>query len=298
MLAAHPSLPSIVEHDDKDDDLFLQRGFRTYSQQQPFHQTLSVSPPRRPSSSGPYSMRDSQQVQYWTPVPMPPSPTSSPQFGASPESSPPTPTHEVAPIYAPPSPSDTSSASSVDQHQSPSQHRVLPPRTSPPTQHHVQFQLQPSVIPVPPPLPAASNRPPLPRKPTPLRVSTTPHQLASSSSLRSPTWRSWLSSGFVWIGLYFVFNMGLTLYNKKILVHFPFPYSLTALHTFCGTVGCLWLKRIGYFVSSALAQSSGSDLRGALLLIDALFYSFSHRLRPGSRQDKTLFWRSSASCTP
>ncbi|KAG8969719.1 UAA transporter [Tulasnella sp. 425] len=46
--------------------------------------------------------------------------------------------------------------------------------------------------------------------------------------------------------------MGLTLYNKTVLVHFPFPYSLTALHTFCGTIGCIWLRRIGYFTPARL----------------------------------------------
>lgn len=39
-----------------------------------------------------------------------------------------------------------------------------------------------------------------------------------------------------WLVLYFVFNLGLTLYNKGVLVRFPYPYTLTALHTFCGSV--------------------------------------------------------------
>ncbi|KAG8983973.1 UAA transporter, partial [Tulasnella sp. 427] len=42
-------------------------------------------------------------------------------------------------------------------------------------------------------------------------------------------------SGAFWMAMYFVFNLGLTLYNKGVLVRFPFPYTLTALHTFCGT---------------------------------------------------------------
>lgn len=52
-----------------------------------------------------------------------------------------------------------------------------------------------------------------------------------------------------WLTLYFVFNLGLTLYNKSVLVRFPFPYTLTALHAFCGTVGTCWLWWTGYFVS-------------------------------------------------
>lgn len=56
-------------------------------------------------------------------------------------------------------------------------------------------------------------------------------------------------SAAAWMVLYFIFNLGLTLYNKGVLVRFPFPYSLTALHTFCGTIGTSWMWYTGYFVS-------------------------------------------------
>lgn len=44
-------------------------------------------------------------------------------------------------------------------------------------------------------------------------------------------------SQLAWLTLYFFTNLGLTLYNKMVLVRFPFPYTLTALHALCGSVG-------------------------------------------------------------
>lgn len=51
-----------------------------------------------------------------------------------------------------------------------------------------------------------------------------------------------------WLALYFCFNLGLTLYNKIVLVKFPFPYTLTAMHTLFGSFGCYILQEKGYFV--------------------------------------------------
>ena len=45
------------------------------------------------------------------------------------------------------------------------------------------------------------------------------------------------NSRVLWLALYFVFNLSLTLYNKSVLIHFPFPYTLTAIHAFCGSIG-------------------------------------------------------------
>ncbi|KAF8186359.1 triose-phosphate transporter family-domain-containing protein [Pholiota molesta] len=47
-----------------------------------------------------------------------------------------------------------------------------------------------------------------------------------------------------WLGLYFVLNLTLTLYNKSVLIHFPFPYTLTAIHALCGTIGTFVLLRL------------------------------------------------------
>ncbi|TRM67041.1 triose-phosphate transporter family-domain-containing protein [Schizophyllum amplum] len=57
--------------------------------------------------------------------------------------------------------------------------------------------------------------------------------------------RSWRNSQGLWLSLYFAANLALTLYNKKVLNNFPYPYALTAVHCLSGTIGtmaCAWLK--------------------------------------------------------
>jgi Triose-phosphate Transporter family len=49
----------------------------------------------------------------------------------------------------------------------------------------------------------------------------------------------------IYLSLYFVFNLGLTLYNKSLLIHFPFPYTLSAVHALCGSIGSIVLIRAG-----------------------------------------------------
>ena len=51
------------------------------------------------------------------------------------------------------------------------------------------------------------------------------------------------NSPSLWLALYFFFNLSLTLYNKSVLIHFPFPYTLTAIHALCGTIGTWLLLR-------------------------------------------------------
>lgn len=50
--------------------------------------------------------------------------------------------------------------------------------------------------------------------------------------------------------LYFSFNLALTLYNKIALNVFPYPWSLTAIHSLCAAVGCYICEKRGYFKSS------------------------------------------------
>jgi hypothetical protein len=45
-----------------------------------------------------------------------------------------------------------------------------------------------------------------------------------------------------WLFLYFVLNLVLTLYNKVLLVSFPFPYTLTAIHALFGLAGSTFLR--------------------------------------------------------
>lgn len=74
----------------------------------------------------------------------------------------------------------------------------------------------------------------------------TPSKSAQSGqNMRSP-------NPAFWIVLYFTLNLSLTLYNKYVLIHFPFPYTLTALHALCGTVGtCIMLHLVGMGKPSA-----------------------------------------------
>ncbi|KAJ7337385.1 triose-phosphate transporter family-domain-containing protein [Mycena albidolilacea] len=52
--------------------------------------------------------------------------------------------------------------------------------------------------------------------------------------------------------MYFCFNLSLTLYNKGVLVSFPFPYTLSALHALFGTLGGALLAQRGCFAPSRL----------------------------------------------
>ncbi len=45
-----------------------------------------------------------------------------------------------------------------------------------------------------------------------------------------------------WLTLYFALNLALTLYNKVLLVSFPYPYTLTAIHAFFGLAGGTFLR--------------------------------------------------------
>ncbi|KAI8146004.1 triose-phosphate transporter family-domain-containing protein [Fennellomyces sp. T-0311] len=63
-----------------------------------------------------------------------------------------------------------------------------------------------------------------------------------------------IDSRYVWLGLYFAFNLGLTLYNKAILLDFRYPWSLTAIHTLCGSIGCYILYFFGYFTPVKLGE--------------------------------------------
>lgn len=63
-----------------------------------------------------------------------------------------------------------------------------------------------------------------------------------------------------WLVLYFFFNLSLTLYNKVVLVHFPYPYTLTALHALCGTIGGWSLLARGFFVQKRLSTSDNLAL--------------------------------------
>jgi hypothetical protein len=81
--------------------------------------------------------------------------------------------------------------------------------------------------------------------------------LLGTNSSSSPSSRRSLA---FWLILYFCFNLGLTLYNKGVLIHFPFPYTLTALHALCGTFGGLILLKNGTFVPAKLTAADNLAL--------------------------------------
>ena len=66
--------------------------------------------------------------------------------------------------------------------------------------------------------------------------------------------RGSVDSRYVWLGLYFAFNLSLTLYNKAILLDFRYPWTLTAIHTLCGAIGCYILYFLGYFTPVKLGE--------------------------------------------
>jgi hypothetical protein len=70
---------------------------------------------------------------------------------------------------------------------------------------------------------------------------------------------SW-GSQFTWLCLYFSLNLFLTLSNKTVLTSFPFPYTLTAIHALCSTLGGLWLRYQSAYLPKRL------DFRNELVL--------------------------------
>ncbi|KZT43327.1 TPT-domain-containing protein [Sistotremastrum suecicum HHB10207 ss-3] len=70
----------------------------------------------------------------------------------------------------------------------------------------------------------------------------------------------WTDGPVFWLILYFFFNLGLTLYNKSVLVRFPFPYSLTALHALFSSIGSYSSLSIGAFTPARLSSRQSFSL--------------------------------------
>ncbi|KAL8753112.1 MAG: hypothetical protein Q9199_005283 [Rusavskia elegans] len=68
--------------------------------------------------------------------------------------------------------------------------------------------------------------------------------------------------------VYFAFNLGLTLYNKAVMIKFPFPFLLTALHAASGMVGTQILLSRGIFT---LKNLTGPDT--AMLSAFSILYT-------------------------
>jgi hypothetical protein len=91
----------------------------------------------------------------------------------------------------------------------------------------------------------------------------------SVPSTNSPEWLGstyLLESKLFWLVLYFSFNLSLTLHNKVVLMRFPFPYTLTALHALCGSVGGHILLETGAFHSAKLLPGDTAALAAFSIL--------------------------------
>ncbi|KAA1094634.1 UAA transporter [Puccinia graminis f. sp. tritici] len=58
-----------------------------------------------------------------------------------------------------------------------------------------------------------------------------------------------------WLIYYFAFNLGLTIFNKRVLISFPFPWTLTAIHTLAGTIGSQLAHAQGLFSAARLSRN-------------------------------------------
>ncbi|KZV84902.1 hypothetical protein EXIGLDRAFT_682362, partial [Exidia glandulosa HHB12029] len=107
-------------------------------------------------------------------------------------------------------------------------------------------------------------RSPASRPPPPYSAAVSP-RVYSAHPAR--TAHAFFQSQPFWLALYFMFNLSLTLYNKMVLVKFPFPWTLTALHALCGTIGGYVLLEQGYYVP---ARTTSRD-NWQLLLFSVLY---------------------------
>jgi len=68
------------------------------------------------------------------------------------------------------------------------------------------------------------------------------------ATLSPETFWDWLCNWTpFWLFLYFWFNLSLTIYNKIALGSFPYPWTLTSIHSLCATCGSLAAYKLGYF---------------------------------------------------
>ncbi|KOS23353.1 putative sugar phosphate/phosphate translocator [Escovopsis weberi] len=74
---------------------------------------------------------------------------------------------------------------------------------------------------------------------------------------------------FTWLGAYFLFSLGLTLYNKFVLEGFNYPWLLTFLHSSFASAGTYVMYQLGYFKLSRLGRKEHL----ALVAFSALFTS-------------------------
>lgn len=76
----------------------------------------------------------------------------------------------------------------------------------------------------------------------------------------TPRVSSKFDSSTAWLIYYFAFNLGLTIYNKRVLLGFPFPWTLTGIHALASTVGSQFALNRGFFKSARLNRRESGIL--------------------------------------
>lgn len=101
-----------------------------------------------------------------------------------------------------------------------------------------------------------------------------PHPVGMNGALATQAEDSFLSrlahdfdSPKAWLVLYFMFNLGLTLFNKLVLQGFPFAWTLTAIQMLSGTIGTQIALHRGAFTQAHLTTREN----GVMLLFSGLY---------------------------
>ncbi|TIA82457.1 hypothetical protein E3P94_01605 [Wallemia ichthyophaga] len=58
-----------------------------------------------------------------------------------------------------------------------------------------------------------------------------------------------------YVGLYLMFNLALTLFNKAVLDDLPYPYTLTAVHAASNVIGCTIARLYGLYTPAKLSTT-------------------------------------------
>ena len=95
------------------------------------------------------------------------------------------------------------------------------------------------------------------------------HLVARTARKKRFRARPWANSQSLWLALYFTFNLCLTLYNKGVLVRFPYPYTLTAVHALFGSIGGYLLKERGAYIPARLTSKGYAVLAAFSVLYSA-----------------------------
>ncbi|KAH9823072.1 triose-phosphate transporter family-domain-containing protein [Melampsora americana] len=97
-------------------------------------------------------------------------------------------------------------------------------------------------------------------KSTSLPLGLTSSSHPSPYAKLAPRVSSKFDSSTAWLIYYFAFNLGLTIYNKRVLLGFPFPWTLTGIHALASTFGSQFALNRGFFKSARLNRRESGIL--------------------------------------